>query len=112
MKQTTGFLGTYFDRDSVMKLSKLAVIFSWVVVILYGGQLALSVLVYILQLVRGQIYALGFTDYAQQILLIVEQPFRGAVYFVALQALGKILLIFMDIEDNTRRAVRVNSKES
>lgn len=112
MKQSIGFLGTYFDRDSVLKLSRLAVIFSWIVVAVYGGQLALSVLVYILQLVRGQVYALGFTDYAQQILNIVEQPFRGVVYFVALQALSKILLIFMDVEDNTRRAARSNSKES
>jgi len=112
MKQSTGFLGTYFDRDSVLKLSKLAIIFSWIVVAVYGGQLTLSVLVYVLQLVRGQVYALGFTDYAQQILYMVEQPFRGVVYFVALQALGKILLMFMDIEDNTRRAARTNSKES
>jgi hypothetical protein len=112
MKQSIGFLGTYFNRDSVLKLSRLAVIFSWIVVAVYVGQLALSVLVYILQLARGQVYALGFTDYAQQILNIVEQPFRGAVYFVALQALSKILLIFMDVEDNTRRAARSNSKES
>ena len=107
-----GFLGTYFDRDSVLNLSNLAVFFSWVVAAVYGSQLALSVLVYILQIIRGQIYALGPTDYAQQILWLVEQPFRGVVYFVALQALSKILLMFMDIESNTRRAARVSSKES
>ena len=106
MKQLTGFLGTYFDRDSVLSLAKLSVFFSWVVVLVYGSQFGLGVLVYVLQLVRGQIYALGPTDYAQQILFIVEQPFRGVVYFIALQAMGKILMIFLDIEDNTRRAAR------
>jgi len=105
------FLGTYFDRDSVLKLSSIAVIFSWIVLVVYAAQLALSVLVYVLQLIRGQIYGLGPTDYVQQILWLVEPPFRGVVYFVALQALSKILLMFMDIEDNTRRAARSNSKE-
>jgi hypothetical protein len=112
MKQPTGFLGTYFDRDSVLLLARVAVIFSWIVVAVYGGQLVLSTLVYILQIVRGQVYALGPTDFAQQILWLVETPFRGVVYFVALQAIAKILLIFMDIEDNTRRAARGNSKEA
>jgi len=94
-----------------LKLSRLAVLFSWIVVVVYGSQFALSVLVYFLQLVRGQNYGLGPTDYVQQLLWLVEQPFRGVVYFVALQALGKILLMFMDIEVNTRRAARANQKE-
>ena len=109
---SSSFLGTYFDRDSVLDLANLATFFSWIVAAVYGSQLLLSVLVFILQLVRGQIYALGPTDYAQQIIWLVEQPFRGVVYFVALQALSKILLMFMDIENNTRRAARANSKES
>jgi hypothetical protein len=107
---SSSFLGTYFDRDSVLNLANLAIFFSWVVAAVYGLQLALSVLVYILQIVRGQVYALGPTDYTQQVLWLVEQPFRGVVYFVALQALSKILLMFMDIENNTRQAARVNSK--
>jgi hypothetical protein len=47
----------------------------------------------------------------QQVLWLVEPPFRGVVYFVALQGLSKIMLMFMDIEDNTRRAARSSSKE-
>jgi hypothetical protein len=49
---------------------------------------------------------LGFTDLLQQLLFVLEQPFRGVVYFLGLQALAKILLMFMDIEENTRRAAR------
>ena len=109
---SSSFLGTYFDRDSVLNLANLTTFFSWIVVVVYGAQLILSVLVFVLQVMRGQIYLLGPTDYAQQILFVVEQPFRGVVYFAALQALSKILLIFMDIEDNTRRAVRAKINES
>jgi hypothetical protein len=48
----------------------------------------------------------GFTDLLQQVLFVLEQPFRGVVYFIGLQAIAKILLMFLDIEDNTRRAAR------
>jgi len=39
-------------------------------------------------------------------LFVVEQPFRGIVYFVGLQAIAKILLMFMANDANTRRAAR------
>ena len=109
-RSSSGFLGPYFDRDSVLKLSSIAIIFSWIVLVVYAAQFALSVLVYVLQVIRGQIYGLGPTDYAQQLLWLVEPPFRGVVYFVALQGLSKIMLMFMDIEDNTRRAARAKGE--
>jgi hypothetical protein len=34
---------------------------------------------------------------------LFEQPLRGVVYFVVLQGVAQALLMFMDIEDNTRR---------
>lgn len=110
-RPSSGFLGTYFDRDSVLKLSNIAIIFSWIVLAVYATQFALSILVFVLQFIRGEIYVNGPTDYVQQVLWLVEPPFRGVVYFVALQGLSKIMLMFMDIEDNTRRAARTNSKE-
>ena len=105
-KERTSFLGTYFDRDAVLRLVLVANIFSWVVLVIYAGQLVLSAAVFILSALRGYTTGMGFSDYAQQILFLVEQPFRGVVYFVVLQAVGKALLIFMDVEDNTRRAAR------
>jgi hypothetical protein len=41
----------------------------------------------------------------------VSRVFVGAVLFMLLQAAAKVLLILMDIEDNTRRAARGNGKE-
>lgn len=100
------FLGTYFDRSVVLRIVRGAEIVSWVVLVVYGVQLLVSATAFGLSYARGFLQGLGFTDLAQQVLFVLEQPFRGVVYFLGLQALAKILLIFMDIEDNTRRGAR------
>ena len=105
-QKEASFLGTYFDRSVVMKVVRTAEISSWVVLAVYGLQFLLSVGVLVLSAVRGFAMWGGFTDKFQQILFVLEQPFRGVVYFVGLQAIAKILLMFMDIEQNTRRAAR------
>jgi len=102
----SGFMGTYFDRTVVLRIVRVAEIASWVVLVVYGIQMLLSAGVLVLQFLRGFMQGMGFTDLLQQILWVLEQPFRGIVYFVGLQAVAKILLMFMDIEDNTRRAAR------
>ncbi|MFL7868754.1 MAG: hypothetical protein AB8I58_08000 [Anaerolineales bacterium] len=102
----SGFLGTYFDRSVVLRIVRVAEISSWVVLVVYTLQLLTSALTLSLQYIRGFMPGLGFTDTFQQWLFVLEQPFRGIVYFVGLQAIAKILLMFMDIEDNTRRAAR------
>jgi len=102
----SGFLGTYFDRSVVMRIVRVAEISAWVVLVVYGLQLLLSAGVFVLSYLRGFMQGAGFTDLFQQLLWVLEQPFRGIVYFVGLQAVAKILLMFMDIEDNTRRAAR------
>lgn len=102
----TGFLGTYFDRSVVLRIVRGAEIASWVVLVIYAIQLLVSAMTFVLSYTRGFLQGLGFTDLAQQVLFVLEQPFRGIVYFLGLQALAKILLMFMDIEENTRRATR------
>jgi hypothetical protein len=100
------FLGTYFDRSVVMRIVRGAEIASWVVLVIYALQLLVSMTTFVLSFTRGFMQGLGPTDLIQQILYVLEQPFRGIVYFIGLQAVAKILLIFMDIEDNTRRSAR------
>src|SRR5689334_18009576 len=105
-KTNTNFAGTYFERDSILKLAKLANIFAWATLLYYAVQAILSLIVMALQIMRGLMAVGGFTDIAQQIVWIF-QPFMPALwYFIAIQGIGKLLLIFMDIEDNTRRAAR------
>jgi hypothetical protein len=100
------FLGTYFDRTVVLRIVRVAEISSWVVLVVYALQLMTSALVLGLQHARGMMQWAGFTDIVQQVLVVLEQPFRGIVYFIGLQAIAKILLMFMDIEANTRHAAR------
>ena len=100
------FLGTYFDRDAVVKLSRWADILSCIVVAVYAVDLLLVLGVFILHTTRGMWAGLGPTDLFTNVLYIIERPFRGVVYFIALQGIGKTLLILMDMEENTRRAAR------
>jgi len=102
----TNFAGTYFDRDSVLRLARLATIFAWISLIYYAAQAVLALTIFILQLVRGLMPLPGFTDLAQQFLWIFQPALPGLWNFIGLQAVGKVLLIFMDLEDNTRRAAR------
>jgi hypothetical protein len=100
------FPGTFFSQDSVLRLASLARIFAWIIGGFYLLQWFLQVGVYILQIARGFFSGMGFTDYAQMILGLFEQPLRGLVYFIVLQGVAQALLLFMDMEDNTRRAAR------
>jgi len=101
-----GFMGTYFDRSTVIRISRWAEISSWIVAGLYALDLLVAIGVFVLSNIRGFWAGMGFTDYVQNVLFIIERPFRGIAYFFALQAIGKALLILMDMEDNTRRAAR------
>jgi hypothetical protein len=102
---TRKFLGTYFDADKVIQLARWAEILSWVVVAVYAVDLLVAAGTFALVVMRG-FWGGGFTDLANSIILIVERPFRGVVYFIALQTIGKSMLILMDMEENTRRAAR------
>jgi hypothetical protein len=104
-KPITKFAGTYFERDSILRLARLADIFAWITLIYYIVQASLSVVVFVLQIMRGLIVLPGFTDVAQQIIWFLQPLVPGLFYFIGIEAIGKLLLIFMDIEDNSRRAI-------
>jgi len=106
MEKRENFLGTYFSKDTVLRLTSVAKILSWVVVGVYALEWLVQALVMVLQIARGFWTGMGFTDVVQSILYLFEQPLRGVVYFVVLQGVAQALLMFMDMEDNTRRAAR------
>ena len=99
----SNFSGTYYNRDTVLRLASVARLFAWIVACFYSLQWILRVGIFALQLMRGLWPGMGFTDYAQNILSLFEEPLRGLVYFIVLQGVAQALLIFMDLEDNTRR---------
>ncbi len=98
------FLGTYFDRDAVLRMSRVIAALSWVVAAMYAVDFALGLGVFALQYLRGFMASLGATDMLQNLLYIFERPLHGILYFAVLQSLSKGMLIALDIEDNTRRA--------
>ena len=95
----TNFAGTYFDRDSVLRLARLADIAAWITLMYHMGQFVLTLLVYILQVSRGLVAPLGFTDVSQQLFWMFQPVLPGLWYFIGIQAIGKLLLIFMDMEE-------------
>jgi hypothetical protein len=112
MEKTVNFLGTYFSKDAVLRLVSVTKTLSWVVVGVYALEWLAQSLAMISQVSAGSWTGMGFTDAAQSILYLFEQPLRGVVYFIVLQGLAQGLLMLMDMEDNTRRAARgVEQKE-
>jgi hypothetical protein len=97
---------TYFDRDAVLRMVRVTRIASWIVGGLYGVQLLTNLTIFVLQYVRGLLYLGGVSDFVQQILWQVQPSMAGLIFFVALQAIALVLLMLLDIEDNTRRAAR------
>jgi hypothetical protein len=106
MEKRVNFLGTYFSKDTVLRLTSVAKFFSWIVVGVYALLWLIQALAMILQIGRGFWTGMGFTDVVQSILYLFEQPLRGLVYFIVLQGVAQALLMFMDMEDNTRRTAR------
>ena len=103
-----GFLGTYFDRDGVLRLSRWADTIAWVLLTVYLLFWLSSFLIFLGQYFSGLYFDKGATFlnvisiFASQF----QQPLPGIFYFFGLQAVSKGLLILLDMEDNTRRAAR------
>ncbi len=95
------FYGTYFDRDSVLRLEKWSRILAWAILAMYLLQAAYDG--------GNSIYnAIASNSWLDMYFVFntFSRPLQGALLFVVLQMVGKGLLILMDIEENTRRAIR------
>ena len=103
-----GFLGTYFDRDGVMRLSRWADIVAWIILTIYFISWLSSLLLFFGQYFSGLYMDKGatFLNVFGMFAPYLQQPLPGVFYFFALQGVSKGLLIFLDMEDNTRRSAR------
>jgi hypothetical protein len=106
-KQAT-FLGTYFDRDAVLRLSRWADILAWVLLTVYVLAWLFSITLFL-----GQYWSGLYGDKGATFLTVLNiftpyflQPLPGVFYFFGLQGISKGILILLDMEDNTRRAAR------
>jgi hypothetical protein len=102
------FLGTYFDRDAVLRVARWSGIISWIVLGIYLLTWLLSLGQFVGQFAAGMLFDKGATwlNILNMFVPYLTQPLPGLFYFVGLQAASHMLLIFLDVEDNTRRAMR------
>lgn len=103
-----GFLGTYFDRDGILRLARWADVIAWIVLTIYLLSWLSSFLLFLGQYVSGLYFDKGATFLSVVSLFAsqLQQPLPGLFFFFGLQAVSKGLLILLDMEDNTRRAAR------
>jgi hypothetical protein len=102
------FLGTYFDRDDVIRISRLAGILAWVVLTMYVLTTLISFSQFMIQFASGVYYQKGISpfDLMGFFTPYLLQPLPGLVYFLGLKFAQHGMLILLDVEDNTRRAAR------
>jgi hypothetical protein len=107
-EKQAGFLGTYFDRDGVLRLSRWADVVAWIVLTIYLLWWLSSFLVFLGQYLSGMYFDKGstFLNVINMFAGQLQQPLPGVFYFFGFQAVSKGLLILLDMEDNTRRAAR------
>jgi hypothetical protein len=104
MKQATGFLGTYFERDAVLRLERWARIIAWGALAAYCLDAGYNTF----QTVYGAIVG-GYPLDPYFLIVTLSRILQGGVLFIILRVAAQILLILLDIEDNTRRAARAKS---
>ena len=104
----TGFLGTYFDRDVSLRLARWAGIIAWALLGMYVYTTLVSTGQFLSLLLSGQISYAGTSIFDRLSIptMQISQLVPGLVYFIMLKIAQQILLIMLDIEDNSRRAAR------
>ena len=103
------FLGTYFDRDSVLRISRWADIVAWVTLTIYVVIWIFSLMLFLVQYFNGLYFSKGSETFLTIFSLFtpfLQQPLPGILYFFIFQGISKGLLFLLDMEDNPRRAAR------
>ena len=105
MKTPLGFMGTYFDRDVILRLGRFARFTAWAALVVYGVEAGFNVFQSFSNAISG-----GYPVDSYLLVTTLSRLFQGVVIFVFLNVCGYGLLILLDIEDNTRRASRIGKK--
>lgn len=104
----TGFLGTYFDRDTALRVARWAGILAWVLLAIYAYTTLVSLGQFFSVVAVGALplEGMGLFDRLSIPSQYLTQLIPGLVYFVMLKIAQQVLLILLDMEDNSRRAAR------
>jgi hypothetical protein len=104
----TDYLGTYFDRDASLRLARWAGILAWVLLGLYLYTALISTGQFLTLIVNGSVSYAGTTIFDRLSIptMQISQVIPGLVYFIMLKVAQQVILILLDVEDNSRRAAR------
>lgn len=107
-EKRTEFLGTYFNRDTALRVARWAGILAWVLLAMYLYTTLVSIGQYWSLVVSGGVSFAGLTFFDRLSIptMQLSQLAPGVVYFVMLRVAQQALLILLDVEDNSRRAAR------
>ena len=107
-EERTGFFGTYFDRDAALRLARWAGILAWILLGMYVYTALISTGQFLTMLLNGSISYAGTSIFDQLSIptMQISQLVPGLVYFVMLKVAQQVVLILLDVEDNSRRAAR------
>lgn len=107
-EERTGFFGTYFDRDAALRLARWAGILAWVLLGMYVYTALISTGQFLSMMLTGAISYAGTNIFDRLSIptMQISQVVPGLVYFVMLKVAQQVLLILLDVEDNSRRAAR------
>ena len=107
-KDRTGFFGAYFDRDAALRLARGAGILAWVLLALYLYTTLASLGQFLSLVASGALplEGMGLFDRLSIPSQYLSQLAPGLVYFVMLKIAQHVILILLDVEDNSRRAAR------
>ena len=100
-KSHTDFLGTYFDKDAVLRAERWVRVIAWAVLAAYIFESGFS----LYQAVTNAITNNYPVD-PMFLFGIFTRILQGGVLTALLYIAGKLMLILLDIEDNTRRTGR------
>jgi hypothetical protein len=107
-EERTGFFGTYFDREGALRLARWAGILAWVLLGMYAYTTLISTGQFLSLLLSGAVSYAGTNIFDRLSIptMQISQLAPGLVYFVMLKIAQQVLLILLDMEDNTRRGAR------
>ena len=107
-EKRTEFFGTYFDRDASLRLARWAGILAWILLGMYAYTTLVSTGQFLFMMGSGTISYAGTNIFDRLSIptMQISQLVPGLVYFVTLKVAQQVLLILLDVEDNSRRAAR------
>lgn len=107
-EKPTGFMGTYFDREVVLRVARFTGGLAWGLLALYVYNTIAAMGQFWLLLASPEVSYANANIFDRMMVpttpLVQLAP--GLVYFAMLKAAQQVLLILLDMEDNSRRAAR------